>query len=73
MPRNRVVRPGRLSSAESTADKLTSSFEYIKSLADDFALIKRTIEGGTRAVTRSKASAGRLQSGVYNGVVGVGK
>ena len=73
MPRNRVVLPGRLSSAELSANKVTATFEYIKSLADDFALIKRTIDGGPRAVTRSKASDSRLHSGVYDGVVGVGK
>ena len=72
MPRNRVVRPVRLS-RELSAKKLTSSLEYIKSLVDDFALIKRTIDAGPRPVKRSKASASELESGVYDGAVGVGK
>jgi hypothetical protein len=68
-----LVPPGRLSRAELSADKLRSSFEFIKSLADDFALIKRTIDGGPRAVTRSEASASKLYPGVYDGLAGVGK
>jgi hypothetical protein len=73
MPRNRVVVPDRRFRAESSAITLASSFDYIRTLADDFARIEQEIEAGRRAVKRSKANGGRLVSGVDDRARGVGK
>jgi hypothetical protein len=74
MPRNRAALPGRLTRAELSEIKLTLTFDYIRTLADDFARIKQQIDAGPRAAPkRSKTVATSLESGVFDGAVGVGK
>jgi hypothetical protein len=73
MPRNRAALTGRLTRAELAEIKLTLSFDFIRTLADDFACIKQQIEAGPRALKRSKTVGSSLESGVFDGAVGVGK